>query len=233
MKRYLTLLSSCVLVFILPQIVFAFSFPAQPTNDYSFQYLQDIFGVVDGVLHGSGSQIMGAMFTVFNAGALALGGIIIIYTMLVGTLRTAHEGEALGREWSSMWIPIKSAAGIGLLLPKATGYSAIQIFMMWAIVQGISIADGVWNSALSYLSNGGMIVQEELGPANISSQVGNVLKSEVCMYGIQAILNQAAQDNTNNPNGTQGLPTVPVFINTVVPIPINTNPGYQQACSYS
>src|ERR1700733_13617704 len=66
-------------------------------TDLSVRYLSDIFGVVNGVLHGSGSQIMGHMFMALNAGALILGGIIVIYTTLISLLNTAHEGEFLGR----------------------------------------------------------------------------------------------------------------------------------------
>src|SRR3989338_11629156 len=52
---------------------------APPASDYSVVFLGNIFGVVDGVLHGSGSQIMGAMFGVFNAAVLALGGIDYVH----------------------------------------------------------------------------------------------------------------------------------------------------------
>ena len=70
-----------------------------PSTDYSVIFLGNLFGVVDGVLHGTGSQIMGAMFGVFNAAVLALGGIVVMYTLIVGTMNTAHEGQMLGQKW--------------------------------------------------------------------------------------------------------------------------------------
>ena len=79
---------------------------APPASDFSVVFLSNLFGVVDGVLSGTGSQIMGSMFAVFNAAVLALGGIIIMYTLLVATMNTAHEGQMLGQKWSSIWIPI-------------------------------------------------------------------------------------------------------------------------------
>jgi defect in organelle trafficking protein DotA len=161
-------------------------------GDISVGYLADIFGVVDGVLHGAGSQIMGAMFGVFNSAMLCLGGIIIMYTLFVGTLRTAHEGEVLGREWSSIWIPIRSVAGFALLMPKVSGYSLIQIFVMWVVVQGIGAADTVWQAAVGYLVRGGTLVQPTQSNAQNSYMVvvaGNVLKMETCMYALQNALN--------------------------------------------
>ena len=78
-----------------------------PGTDYSVGFLADIFGVVDGVLNGTGSQIAGAIFSVFNSAVLALGGIVIMYTLIVGTMNTAHEGQMLGQKFSSIWVPLR------------------------------------------------------------------------------------------------------------------------------
>ncbi|MFS8295810.1 hypothetical protein RPF65_24520, partial [Enterobacter hormaechei subsp. steigerwaltii] len=48
---------------------------------------------------------------VFLAGILAFGGVLAGYTMLAGTLQTAHDGEMLGKKWSSLWIPIRTTLG--------------------------------------------------------------------------------------------------------------------------
>lgn len=110
---------------------------APPPSDVSVIFLGNIFGIVDGVLHGTGSQIMGSMFGVFNSAVLALGGIIIMYTLLVSTMNTAHEGQMLGQKWSSIWVPLRSTLGLALLIPKGTGYCLMQIFVMWIVVQGV------------------------------------------------------------------------------------------------
>lgn len=91
-----------LLLTLFPALVFAdsaFTPPSgsmsftPPPGDYSVIFLGNIFGVVDGVLHGTGSQIMGVMLGVFNSAVLALGGIVIMYIILVSTLNTAHEGD--------------------------------------------------------------------------------------------------------------------------------------------
>ncbi|MDX2164151.1 MAG: type IVB secretion system protein DotA [Gammaproteobacteria bacterium] len=140
-----------------------------PDSDLSVIYLSNMFGVVDGVLFGTGSQLLGELFGIFNGAVLILGGIVVIYTFFIGTLKTAHEGEVLGREWSSIFIPLRVVFGITLLIPKKTGYSFIQIFMMWVIIQGVGLADSVWNAALKYLYSGGIIISQ-----NYSSSGGKV-----------------------------------------------------------
>lgn len=228
MKRFLLL----VLVLLVPGYVFAdtgvsgFNF-TPPQTDLAVSFLGDIFGVVTGVLHGTGGQIFGTMFGIFNAAVLSFGSIIVMYTLFVGTLYTAHEGKALGEKWGSLWVPIRTVIGIGAMIPQATGYSFIQIFIMWLVVQGVGAADSIWNGALTYIERGGIIVQSaqslnSMGNATATSPneninsitnvvtsnpkiiftAGNILKSETCMYIIHnALMKQAAQNP--NPSGAQ------------------------------
>ncbi|KTD14465.1 type IVB secretion system protein DotA [Legionella israelensis] len=206
---------------------------APPASDYSVVFLGNLFGTVDGVLHGSGSQIMGAMFGVFNAAVLAIGGIIIMYTLLVSTMNTAHEGQVLGQKWSSIWIPIRSTAGLALLIPKASGYCLMQIFVMWIVLQGVGAADKIWDAALDYLNRGGVIIRAEvknpLGDGSdvrtspISAGAGRILSGQVCMYGLQRALEQQRQKylqaKQNNSGPCSGSPTgaMKTFCQTAVP----------------
>ncbi|CAM2813869.1 defect in organelle trafficking protein DotA [Legionella steigerwaltii] len=212
---------------------------APPASDFSVVFLGNLFGVVDGVLSGTGSQIMGNMFAVFNAAVLALGGIIIMYTLIVATMNTAHEGQMLGQKWSSIWIPIRSTVGLALMIPKTSGYCLMQIFVMWVVVQGVGAADKVWNAALSYLNRGGVIIQaQQINPASqltntsgtdtgvssIANGVVNILAGQVCMLGLQTQLGaqrQALLDAQSQQSGacygiSQSSPMYP-FCNTVVP----------------
>lgn len=172
---------------------------APPPTDISINLLADIFGRVDGVLHGTGSQIVGIMFHVFNVGILAFGLLVLGYTVFAGVLKTAHEGEALGRQWSSIWIPLRASAGIALLIPKASGYCIMQILIMWITVQGVGLADLTWKAALTYIASGGVIIQQTV-PANkqggqeILQSSGAILSSLVCMHAVE---NQLIQQQTD------------------------------------
>ena len=229
MKKFLM----AILAFF-PALVLADSLSfAPPAGDYSVIFLGNIFGIVDGVLHGNGSQIMGSMFSVFNAAVLALGGIVIMYTLLVSTMNTAHEGQMLGQKWSSIWIPVRSTAGMALLIPKASGYCLMQIFVMWVVVQGVGAADKVWNAALSYLNRGGAIIQAQTtNPATALLQSGastdlplgatRMLAGAVCMSGLQTQLQNALQSyKTNTPSPCEGASSpnaaMTAFCNSSIP----------------
>ena len=189
-----------------------------PASDYSVVFLENVFGVVDGVLSGTGSQILGSMFSIFNAAVLALGGIVIMYILIVGTLNTAQEGTMLGQKWNSLWIPVRATLGLALLMPKASGYCVMQIFVMWVIVQGVGAADKLWDAALNYLNNGGQIINAQMSSQSTLSTAGGalpagaaaILANQVCMLGVQAIMDNQRQIYTNaqsdNPNICTGTP---------------------------
>ncbi len=182
-----------------------------PSTDLSVSFLENIFGVVDGVLHGTGSQIMGAIFNVFNSGILVLGGIVIMYIIVVATMMTAHEGQMLGQKFSSIWIPLRSTIGLSLLIPKASGYCMMQVFVMWTVVQGVGLADKVWAEALDYLNKGGVIISANMDSSavltsdysKIASGAATIMYGQVCMLATQTQL-EAVRDSylTNKDAGT-------------------------------
>ncbi len=192
-----------------------------PSTDLSMTYLATIFGVVDGVLHGTGSQILGTMFGAFNSIILVMASTVLGYVLFVSILNTSHEGEFLGKKWSSIWVPLRTVMGVGLLLPKATGYSFIQIMVMWVVVQGIGAADEVWNVALNYMNRNGSIVEpiQSLDPTSGSganntfliSKAGNILKSEVCMLTVYNSLVK----QYSNPKDPANKVSVPSFLTTL------------------
>jgi len=206
-----------LLALLLPSLAFAqdggLSF-TPPVGDISIVFLGYIFGIVDGVLHGSGSQILGQMFGVFNSAVLFLAGIVFSWILGRGVLDTAHEGEFLGRNKSSMWIPVRVAGATALLLPKASGYCVLQIGIMWLVVQGVGAADQVWNAALNYIARGGVIIAPAIGSgatykagglglskASLDSfdakvkVAGNILLSQICMNGLQLFINKSIRAN--------------------------------------
>lgn len=206
---------------------------APPATDYSVIFLGNLFGVVDGVLRGSGSQIMGVMFGVFNSAVLALGGIIIMYTLMVSTMNTAHEGQMLGQKWSSIWIPVRSTLGLALLIPKASGYCLMQIFVMWVVVQGVGAADKIWEAALSYLNRGGVIIKAQADPTKALTAAKNagvpggalaILSGQICMMGLQKQLENQRQEYLQLKNRKSGpcsgdkiKPKMKAFCDTPVP----------------
>src|SRR5436190_18227075 len=100
------------------------------SNDQSVFYLGYIFGSVGNVLAPSGGTftitVIGTMLKVLNLTALTVGVLMVVYITVIGVLATAHEGQFFGKDWSGLWVPIKTVLGIVALFPTGSGYSIIQ-----------------------------------------------------------------------------------------------------------
>lgn len=158
-----------------------------PADDPSLSVLRDIFGNLVDYVAGNGSAaelanndtVIGAGFAVFCTAVLTLGLLFVAYTTITGIINTAHDGEFLGRKMSSVWIPIRTAAGSALLLPIAGGFCLLQIIVMWMAVQGIGAADAGWNAMLARIDQKGMVGHPNIPDAR--PLVANIFRSELCM----------------------------------------------------
>jgi uncharacterized membrane protein YgcG len=122
-------------------------------SDQSIYFLDQVFGYMDNVLPAPEGMttIVSIMLKTVNTMALVMGSILIITTTIRGLLKTAQEGEFLGKEWSSFWVPVRTLVGVASLFPTAAGYSILQIMLMWVVVQGIGAADTLWVTVLQYV----------------------------------------------------------------------------------
>lgn len=155
--RFLLIIIICIVAFIPNDAVAGIFDP--PTTDKSIEYLAAIFGgKIGGLQLGvstDSSGFFGSLFQVFNGIILAVAMVVLTYVSSVSIIHTAHEGEVMGKKWSSIWIPLRSSVGLLLLAPiPGSGYSLIQVTVMWIILNGIGAADRIWNLVLDNLSQG-------------------------------------------------------------------------------
>lgn len=178
------------------------------SNDMSIDFLNQIFG---GLVNG-GTDAFGSSISVFNGAVLTVGGILAAYTILAGTLGTAHDGEMLGKKFSSVYVPIRYALGTALVLPILSGgYCVMQSLVMWVVMQGIALANITW---AAYVASPPNILQAKVSP-QASSQIETLIQqaftANVCVYANQkaiaeapSVLNLSSQTNYGSSNSAQG-----------------------------
>ena len=126
-------------------------------DEKSVQILSHVFGDVIMKLVGdenldsvtTTNNIITTMLSGFNSGILVVGALIIIYVTLVGMANTANDGEALGKKWSSMWTPLRMVYGAAFLLPTASGFSFLQIFILVIALWGVGLANTVYKAGMA------------------------------------------------------------------------------------
>ncbi len=140
---------------------------ATSCTDHSVDMLRSIFGpVIDALVTGAdpdtvsaASNVIATMMSFFNSGILIVGTLIVSYVAAMGTINTANDGEAMGRNWSSLWTPVRIVAGGAVLLPTASGYSFIQLVVLMFALWGAGFANGTYKTgmAIGVLSPDGVV----------------------------------------------------------------------------
>ncbi|HSX20604.1 MAG TPA: DotA/TraY family protein, partial [Gammaproteobacteria bacterium] len=186
-----------------------------PPTDQSVNLLGIIFGSNVGSipLGGQPNPVLSDLMEKFNFIIVVTGTIVVSYAGILSVINTAHEGTPMGKSWSAIWIPMRSVAGMALMVPApASGYSMIQVTVMWIILQGIGAADALWNIALEGLAQGASVsagtVVANTGEGNQSLYdkgkilAQQLLNAQTCMSTIykQATSNENVHANNGNGN---------------------------------
>jgi conjugal transfer/type IV secretion protein DotA/TraY len=147
----------------------------------------------------TGNGTMGEIFRQFNLGVAFFGSLMVLFLTIVGVMQTGHDGEFLGRKWSSMWVPVRFAFGSALMLPLTnSGYNFIQALILWIATQGVGFADSVWNTAVDTLAvKNGTQISAQIPSRDVME---NVAKSMACVN----VFNRIRADQGGTPQ-TDGL----------------------------
>lgn len=133
----------------------------QPTpadcTDVSVHMLADIFGdTIWSLVQGASpdtvqasSNMLATLFSIFNSGVLIVGALIVSYVAAMGTINTANDGEAMGKNWSSIWTPVRIVMGGAVLLPTTSGYSFIQLIVLMIALWGVGLANSTYRAGMA------------------------------------------------------------------------------------
>ncbi len=136
--------------------------------------LDGIFGSASGDLYTSTllNQLFGPLFPhagddggptffssfigAFNLLILTVGAILFLYSVIAGTLQSAHEGVVLGRRWSSLWAPLRVlfAAALMIPVPGLGGYNTAQAGIAWLVKGSTLIATEIWGHSARMILDG-------------------------------------------------------------------------------
>lgn len=181
------------LLTLMPTLAFAGNVFEPVAGDKSMPLLAAIFGGL-GTFGQGGSDPIAAGIRAFNGGVLMIGGILVAYTIIIGTIGTAHDGEMLGKKFSSAWVPLRTAFGTALVMPVINGsYCVMQAIVGWLIVQGIGLADNVWSSFASN-QNLKMVATQGLTPKGVNSLGYAMFMSNLCMKAYNKAVEEAKAD---------------------------------------
>lgn len=160
-------------------------------------FLSKIFGSLVNAAGGAagGDDPLASSIGEFNGLIMVVGAILMAYTLVAGTLQTAHDGEVLGKRWNSASLPIRSTIGVALLVPILNGYSIIQVITMWLVLQGIGGANIIWTTYTTSKN-----ISENLYTINapdVDTFALNMLKTQICVETVNHNLFKKVSASTN------------------------------------
>jgi conjugal transfer/type IV secretion protein DotA/TraY len=180
---------------------FAQNAPAPADIDFTVRDTDVSVKLLRSVLGDWGSSsvvpVVGDLFRILNSGALVLGIILTTYITGVGVLRSGSDGEFLGRGWSKLFVPARLVIGNAMLAPTASGYSFIQIGVLWLAVQGIALGNAGWTAVTkSLVDRQGEIVAAQLSDRE---SVGKLMRSIVLAEACRASILKTEMARQNRP----------------------------------
>lgn len=221
-----------LLAMLLPEFAMAADLFTPVSGDKSMQVLAAMFGQL-GTFGSSSSDAFVDVIATFNGAVLIIGGVLVAYTIVIGTVGTAHDGEMLGKKFSSVWVPIRTAMGTALILPViGGGYCIMQAIVGWLIVQGIGLADAVWST---YMSSSSITktVQIGLERPQVKDFTWKTMSSLICMKAYEKIY-KAEQTKAPEvfPAIVFGTSTETTPVSTVINFGVPSNDGgfFKDSC---
>jgi conjugal transfer/type IV secretion protein DotA/TraY len=138
-----------------------------------------ILDALFGKLNSSGVDAFNVVMGNWNGAMLIVAGLLATYTIIMGVIGTAQDGQMLGKNMSSVWIPIRYCLGTALILPVVHGYCLIQLAVYWLVVQGIGLADITWSAYVSR-DNQAQTISAGITRPNARAFVYHSLESLTC-----------------------------------------------------
>lgn len=163
-------------------------------EDKSISMIMEVLFPDGGTTPGPAQHVLAAL----NGGILLIGGVLASYTLIAGTMHTAHDGEMLGKKWSSMWVPIRTALGTAAIIPTSSGLCSIQLVIVWLTIQGIGFADTVWTAFATHLEDVALAVPS-VAKKEVAQAASELFFSHVCVASVtkEHIQNPKWDPNTN------------------------------------
>lgn len=139
-------------------------------NDWGRILFRDMFGldwaeVLDNATTattpGTSESVLLSLLYGMNIVALAVVACILIYSIVMGGVGTAHEGTPMGKGQHTIMTPVRSALAVAYLTPTLKGLSILQVLLLAGFAWSCSFSNYLWGGMLDYMhANGGQLVTQ-------------------------------------------------------------------------
>lgn len=166
------------------------------SGDTGMQQIGKLLGSVGTAISGTSIMGISEMVQIYNLAIFSAGVLWLFYIMLKGTLDSAHDGEFLGKNTHSAWVPVRLAVAVSLMAPVAGGYSLAQVIMGGATGFGVWTANQIWAVQNTDLEEGEQIKNKVIVSDINVDAIANMVKMGVCQKGMNTYLEFIQSDES-------------------------------------
>lgn len=147
---------------------------------------------------GETDTMVSKVLIIINLALMAMAAVWMTWTVLKGSLMTAQEGQFIGKQMHSSWVPFRLTVGVASLVPFFKGLCFAQIVMLYAIKLSIGAGNMAWQGAVDFIYKGNDIVS--VNRISTSDDLAkSVFDSLLCMHSINAgIAKMGGEPNYGN-----------------------------------
>lgn len=137
-------------------------------DSYTNLFLNQIFGSLFPSPNNDTqtATVFSSVIGYFNVTILVVAILALFVNLASGVAQSAHEGEVMGRRWSSLWAPIRVLMAFTLMMPVPGlgGYNVAQSMVAYVVKGSTAIASEIWKSAATQIVTGVLpVTQPERG----------------------------------------------------------------------
>lgn len=152
-------------------------------DGYTTMIMRQIFGSLFGGVAGPSEtpSIFQVFIGYFNVAAFLVVVILFFWSLSVGLIQSAHEGEVMGKRWSSVWVPLRLLFVVSLMIPLNSfgGYNGAQAFVAFIVNGGTAVATKVWSVGATQVITG--VAPVSAPPSDVGvNVVRGIYEAEAC-----------------------------------------------------
>lgn len=159
----------------------ASSFLVNGGHDPAIAQLGTIFGGL--FAGGTGTTVLTTFCKLLNTVVLGVAGTFFMWQLATGVIQSAHDGEMLGRQWSSLWVPIRFLCAGAAMVPVASGYCVMQSIIADGVTLGVDAGGWIWSQTMTKMLTGGTPISITVSPS-FQDLARGIWQMEVCRWEI-------------------------------------------------
>ncbi len=141
----------------------------------------------DWIYGGETVSLFSSFASLMAAGGLILFVVLVHWIIVGGLFKTASDGDFLGKDWSTLWVPLRLLLSLLFVIPltNTSGFSLGQLGLATVGDWSTQGADWTWRQTLSLASGSRILtdpdLQAEITPIQAREFVENTWVAVACL----------------------------------------------------